>query len=78
MREGVLIFDHEKERMDIRFGLLEYYGGLHCGDCLQVKIDNLWVPTRLEKFDFFFLVGIRVSKLNGLIVRICRIRWKVW
>ena len=70
MREGVLVYDHEKQRMDIRFGLLEYHGGLHCGDCLEVKIDDLWVPTRLEKCDFYYLVGIRVANINGLIVRI--------
>ena len=40
MREGVLIYDHESDRMDIRFGLLDFYGGLHCGECLEVYIDG--------------------------------------
>ena len=31
MREGVLVPDTSSDRMDIRFGLEEYYGGLHCG-----------------------------------------------
>lgn len=31
MRQGVLIYDQNTDRMDIRFGLEDYYGGLHCG-----------------------------------------------
>lgn len=31
MREGVLIYNQRQERIDIRFSLEEYYGGLHCG-----------------------------------------------
>lgn len=34
-KQGVLVYDAETERMDIRFGLLDYYGGLHCGECLE-------------------------------------------
>lgn len=38
MKEGVLVYDERQERIDIRFGLEEYYGGLHCGECfLQGK-----------------------------------------
>lgn len=47
MREGVLVYDHESGRMDIRFDLLDYYGGLHCGEKLEVKIGDVWVPTRI-------------------------------
>ena len=70
MREGVLVYDHESGRMDIRFDLLDYYGGLHCGEKLEVKIGDVWVPTRIELGDFCFLYGIRISNLNGLHVRI--------
>ena len=24
------------DRYDVRFDLADYYGGLHCGDCLEV------------------------------------------
>ena len=34
-REGVLFYDKESGRYDIRFGLDSFYGGLHCGDCFD-------------------------------------------
>lgn len=70
MREGILIYDHESNRMDIRFDLLEYYGGLHCGENLEVKIGDEWIPTRIELGEFWYLRGIRIATLNGLHVRI--------
>lgn len=70
MKQGVLVYDAESERMDIRFGLLDYYGGLHCGECLEVLIDDEWIPTRIELGNFWYLKGICVSDLDGLIVRI--------
>lgn len=33
--------------MDIRFSLTEYYGGLHCGDVFDVKINSKWIPNSL-------------------------------
>ncbi len=35
-KTGALIFDETADRYDIRFDLNDYYGGLHCGDCLEV------------------------------------------
>ena len=34
MKQGALIFNERTDRYDIRFGLGDYYGGLHCGDTL--------------------------------------------
>ena len=34
--QGTLIYDKKTERFDIRYDLTTYYGGLHCGDCLDV------------------------------------------
>ena len=48
MKQGVLVYDESSDRMDIRFGLEEYYGGLHCGTTMDVFIQNRWVPTRIE------------------------------
>lgn len=31
MKQGVLVYDQQSDRMDVRFGLEDYYGGLHCG-----------------------------------------------
>ena len=39
MKQGALIFDERSDRYDIRFDLADYYGGLHCGDCLLYTSD---------------------------------------
>ena len=48
MKQGVLIYDKEADRMDVRLGLEEYYGGLHCGTCMDVLVGNRWKSTRIE------------------------------
>ena len=48
MKQGVLVYDQKSERMDVRFGLEDYYGGLHCGTCMDVFVNNRWKPTRIE------------------------------
>jgi len=70
MRRGALTVDAESGRMDIRFGLEEYYGGLHCGECMEVLIDGEWIPTRIEMGDGWYLAGIGTDNLMGLQVRI--------
>jgi len=71
-REGTLFYDMESDRYDIRFGLEEYYGGLHCGDCFAIKVKNAWIPVRIE-FDWekeeWYLVGLH-TKQDGMTVRI--------
>lgn len=47
-KTGALIFDETADRYDIRFDLNDYYGGLHCGDCLEVFVRGKWKPTRME------------------------------
>ena len=37
-RIGTLIYDPSMGRFDIRFGIESYYGGLHCGECFDVKV----------------------------------------
>ncbi len=69
-KHGVLIYDDVIGRMDIRFGPLDYYGGLHCGERLEVLLDGEWIPTRIELGEFWYLKGVKLIKLNGLIVRI--------
>lgn len=70
MRQGVLVPDLESGRMDIRFGLEEYYGGLHCGTTIDVNINGKWIPTRIEMGDDWYLVGVKTDSLPGLTVRI--------
>lgn len=70
MKQGILIYDSQTDRMDIRFGNTETYGGLHCGDCFEVLIGKKWEPTRIEMADHWYLIGIQTSELAGLRVRI--------
>lgn len=70
MRQGTIVADEETGRMDIRFGLMDYYGGLRRGECLDVLIDGEWINTRIEMGEGWFLVGVQTDQLIGLIVRI--------
>ena len=69
-KEANLFYDSEMGRYDIRFGLEEHYGGLHCGECFEVKADQGWVPVRIEMGDDWYLVGLPNIRLDGLTVRI--------
>ena len=68
-REGNLFYDKESGRYDIRFGMESYYGGLHCGECFEVKINDVWVPVRIEMDENWYLVGLPLKRLDGLTVR---------
>ena len=68
-REGNLFYDKESGRYDIRFGMESYYGGLHCGECFEVKINDVWVPVRVEMDEDWYLVGLPLKRLDGLTVR---------
>lgn len=69
--QGILIYDSMTDRLDIRFSLEEYYGGLHCGQVLEVEIDGVWKPVRVEKSDEWYLVGLKnTTPILGLNARI--------
>ena len=68
-REGNLFYDKESGRYDIRFGMESYYGGLHCGECFEVKINDVWVSVRIEMDEDWYLVGLPLKRLDGLTVR---------
>ena len=46
-KTGALIFDETADRYDIRFDVNDYYGGLHCGDCMEVFVRGKWKSTRI-------------------------------
>ena len=46
-----------------------YYGGLHCGDCFDVKVRDVWIPVRIEMDENWYLVGLSKTRLGGLTVR---------
>lgn len=70
MKQGVLVPDYASGRINIRFSPEEHYGGLHCGETMEVLIDGKWMPTRIEMDEDWYLVGIPYEDLIGLIVRI--------
>ena len=70
MRQGALTLDAQTGRMDIRFDLEDYYGGLQCGERMEVLINGDWRPTRIEMGSGWCLTGIKTDRLEGLIVRI--------
>ncbi len=47
-REGNLFYDKEVTFMISDLEMESYYGGLHCGECFEVKINDVWVPVRIE------------------------------
>jgi|GEM_PF-195967 len=70
MKTGILIYNSYADRYDIRFGLEEYYGGLHCGNTFEVLIENRWIPSRIKKAEEWYLIGIKTKDIQGLQVRI--------
>lgn len=70
MKKGVLVAQTDTGRIDIRFSPTEYYGGLHCGQTLDVQIKNKWIPTRIEMGEDWYLVGVDAKDIVGLTVRI--------
>lgn len=70
MKQGVIVQPNGLDCLDIRFDLDEYYGGLHCGQCLDVFIHGRWTPSRVEKSESWRLIGIPTDNPIGLRVRI--------
>ena len=70
MKQGTLIVDTQTGRMDIRFGLEDYFGGLHCGTRMDAYINGEWVPARIVMADDWYLVGVCTNDIAGLTVRI--------
>lgn len=55
--------------LTILLGIESYYGGLHCGDCFDVKVRDVWIPVRIEMDENWYLVGLSKTRLGGLTVR---------
>lgn len=70
MKLGILFFDHEDDRYNIRFDLNNYHGGLHCGQRFEVYMDGKWNRTEITKGKTWYLIGIPTANLSGLLVRI--------
>ncbi len=73
MKQGYLVFDYESGRYDFEYGIETYYGGFHCGDCLEAYINDKWEHTRFEYSHSekeWYLVGFSDVSLSGLLVRV--------
>ena len=70
MKQGALFFDETADRYDIRFDLADYYGGLHCGECLEVFTGGKWKPTRMEYGDNWYAAlsfALRYASYTGFV-----------
>ena len=54
--EGKLYYDEKAGRYSFRYqdsdGELQDYGGIHCGEGFEVLLNDVWVPTRMEREGF--------------------------
>ena len=48
MREGRLGYNSSNDRYGLLSSDLWIDTGFHCGECLEVLIDDQWVQTRME------------------------------
>ena len=46
--EGRLGYNSENGRYGLLVSDLWEHTGFHCGECLEVKVDDKWVKTRME------------------------------
>lgn len=73
MKQGTLFFDKESGRYNFNYkdsdGDEHNYGGIHCGEVFDFKLNDVWIPARVEMADDWYLVGLPGLKLDGLEVR---------
>jgi hypothetical protein len=60
--EGRLRYNPQNERYGVLVSSAWKNEGLHCGEVLEVLIDEEWVIDRIEMLDVWYLV---YSKLKG-------------
>jgi len=70
MKEGILKYNPENERMGIQKGGFWIYSGFHCGDVMEVKIDNEWQHKRIEYYEKTWFLVDYGEDIEGLEVRI--------
>lgn len=71
MKQGILVFDCISGRYDFEYGIEQYYGGFHCGECLEIYYQGEWKQTRIEYAnDEWYLIGFFDLSLSGLLVRV--------
>lgn len=73
MKQGTLFYDKDSGRYNFNYkdddGDIRDYGGIHCGEVFEFKLNDIWVPARVEMGEDWYLVGLPDLKLEGLEVR---------
>ena len=77
--EGKLGYNHKNERYGLLISDLWKNDGFHCGDSLQIKIDDIWLDTSFEMdwsdgTGVWYLTNtdIRGNAIENIIARIKR------
>lgn len=76
MMQGTLFYDNESERYYFHYidgnGNKCDYGGIHCGEVFEFKLNDVWIPARVEMGNDrkWYLVGLPGLKLDGLEVKV--------
>ena len=75
MREGRLGYNSYNKRYGLLSSDLWIDTGFHCGECLEVLLDDEWVQTRMEMNPAreWYLVGTRSEERR--VGKECRSRW---
>ena len=66
---GALVYDAAIDRMDIRYGLNRFHGGLHCGEQFEVLVASSPVLGALGRGPLKFPCRHIVSRLFGILLR---------
>jgi len=73
MKEGIIFFNANAKRPDIRFRNGSFYGGLHCGNTIEIFSNGEWHPARVEyrsRTGTWYLAGVEIEgKIYGESVR---------
>lgn len=77
--EGRLGYNHQNGRYGLLVFDLWEHEGFHCGECLEVKMGDEWVQTRMEMDaeKKWYLVGVpcRDEELEYVVARIEKENW---
>ncbi len=73
MKQGTLFYDEGNGRYNFHYtdedGDKRDYGGIHCREIFEFKLNDVWVPARVEMDQGWYLVGLPGLQLDGLKAR---------
>ena len=73
MKRGTLFYDEKSGRYNFHYvdgdGDRRDYGGIHCGEVFEFRLNDVWVPARVEMDREWYLVGLLGLRLDGLEIR---------